>query len=420
MTSTSPSSSQIVVVGAGIVGITTALQLQQAGMQVLLLDRDAPAAGASSGNAGALAISEVIPLAEPGVIRKVPGWLLNPLGPLAVRWRYLPGLLPWLGRFMLASRPSRVRDLSLQLASLLGRATQDYQQLLHGTALAAMWRRHGALTVYPDAAMLTADLERWQQRGQLGVRWQRCTAEQARQLEPALKAPWLHAIDMPDWSHVDDPQQFALGLFQLFCQAGGRFQSAGVTRLDEQGGKVRGVILADGSRVLAEQVVIASGVWSDAFARQLGQTLPLESERGYHLTLPHAGMPLQRYLLNAPESFVILPMANGGLRLAGTVELASRDAPADYRRAHMLLDKASAMLGPLDSRGMTAWMGNRPSVPDTVPVIGPSRRHPNVLFACGHGHLGLTLAATTAAMLRAHLLGQQALPDFLVPSRYQP
>jgi D-amino-acid dehydrogenase len=213
----------------------------------------------------------------------------------------------------------------LQLAGLLGRATQDYQQLLHGTALAAMWRRHGALTVYPDAAMLTADLERWQQRSQLGALaalFCRAGPAAGTGTQGPVAARHRHAGLVACGRSTAVRSWFVPAVLsgRRALSIHGR-HPAGRARW-----QVRGVILADGSRVLAERIVIASGVWSDAFARQLGQTLPLESERGYHLTLPHAGMPLRRYLLNAPESFVILPMANGGLRLAGTVELASRDA----------------------------------------------------------------------------------------------
>lgn len=410
----------VIVVGAGVVGIATALQLRLAGMDVLLLDRDPPATGTSSGNAGALAISEVIPLAEPGVLRQVPRWLLNPLGPLAVRWRYLPGLLPWLSRFVLASRPARVKALSRQLGELLARVDQDYAPLIARSGLGDSWRRHGALALYPDAGSLQADLPRWQRRGELGVRWRRCDVAEPGRLEPALQAPWQQqGVLIPDWSHVDDPYSFSLGLFQQFLREGGRFLQQPVAELRQQGGCVNGVTLGDGRALTAGHVVVASGVWSDRFARQAGQPLPLESERGYHLTLPKAGRPLRHFLLNASESFVILPMADGGLRIAGTVELAHRDAPPDYRRAHLLLDKARAMLGELGTEGMSAWMGNRPSVPDTVPVIGPSARVRRLYFACGHGHLGLTLAATTGALLRDHLAGVAEIPPEFWPARYR-
>ena len=408
----------VIVIGAGVVGITTALQLRLAGLDVLLLDRDQPAVGASSGNAGGLAVSEVLPLAEPGMLLKVPGWMLDPMGPLAVRWRHLPSLLPWLLRFVAASRPGQVEALSRQLAMLLGRVNADYEALLGDEAPVEMWRRQGALAVYPSDAALRRDLPRWEERGKLGVRWEACDPTRVPQEEPALRTPWQHAVAIPDWSHVDDPYLFSLALFERFVAAGGQFRQEAVADLLEMNGVIDGVRLASGDTLRSGNTVVTAGVWSDRFARRVRQPMPLESERGYHLTLPKAGLKLNRYLLNATESFVILPMANGGLRLAGTVELASRDAAPDYRRSHILLDKAQAMLGPLDTTGMTSWMGNRPSVPDTVPVIGPSARRRNLFFATGHGHLGLTLAATTGALLRDHLTGVSEIPEALRPSRY--
>ncbi|WP_415773948.1 NAD(P)/FAD-dependent oxidoreductase [Pseudomonas sp. LB3P38] len=406
------------VVGAGVVGIATALQLQLAGLEVLLLDQNPPASGTSSGNAGAIAISEVLPLADAKTLRKIPGWLFDPMGPLAVRWRHLPTLAPWLSRYLLASRAGSVSKLTQQLAYLLGRTLSDLQPLVVRSGLDGMWRRQGALMVYATQKELRADLEGWKLRGKHGVNWQLCNPEQVYSLEPALSAQWRNAVSITDFSHVEDPYLFTLGLFQQFIAEGGRFEQHPVAALRQQGGKVTGVMLRDGQTIDSSRVIVASGVWSDHFSKPISQNLPLESERGYHLTLPHAQSPLKRYVMNHSESFVVLPMGNGALRLAGTVELASRYAAPDYRRARMLLSKAESMLGTLNTEGMTEWMGNRPSVPETVPVIGPSAKVDQLYFATGHGHLGLTLSATTGAMLRDHIVGKQPIPEEYRPSRY--
>jgi D-amino-acid dehydrogenase len=163
----------------------------------------------------------VLPLAEPGMLLKVPGWMLDPLGPLVVRWRHLPGLLPWLLRFVAASRPGQVTALSRQLAMLLGRVNADYEALLGDEAPVEMWRRQGALAVYPSDAALRHDVPRWEERGKLGVRWEVCNPTRVLQEEPALRVPWQHAVAIPDWSHVDDPYLFSLGLFDRFVAAGG-------------------------------------------------------------------------------------------------------------------------------------------------------------------------------------------------------
>ncbi|MFZ6047350.1 NAD(P)/FAD-dependent oxidoreductase [Pseudomonas sp. CR3202] len=408
----------VVVVGAGVVGIATALQLRMAGMNVVLVDQNPPASGASSGNAGAIAISEVLPLADVQTLLKVPKWLFDSRGPLAVRWRHLPTLAPWLTRFVLAGRPSKVECLTIDLAVLLRSARADWQRLIEHCGLTSMWRPYGALMLYASRHELEADLSNWELRGRHGVRWEKCTPQQVGNLEPNLLPTWNQAVSIPDFSHVDDPYLFSLGVFSQFVREGGRFVQSKVRTVLRQSGRVRGVELADGIELRAPNVIIASGVWSDEFAKPERQVLPLESERGYHLTLPKASKPLKQYLMNHSESFVILPMANGGVRIAGTVELASRNAEPDYRRAQMLLERAEDMVGPLNTESMTQWMGNRPSVPETVPVIGPSDRVQGMFFATGHGHLGLTLAATTGAMLRDHLLGVEQIPAAYLPSRY--
>ena len=396
----------IIVAGAGIVGIATALQLQRAGHRVTLLDRGEPARETSYGNAGALAVSDVIPLAEPGVLRKVPGWMLDPLGPLAVRWRYLPTLAPWLARFVAASRPRRVAELTRALAALLGRVNDDYAPLIAHAGLQHLWRRHGNLTLYRSEAEYQAALPAWQAKAAHGVQWQPLDRAALETASPGIATEWQYAVQVPAWSHVDDPYTFSRGLFDAFMRDGGRFVQDEVLQVRHSGGQCQGVDTASHGALQGDAVVIACGVWSDRFAHQGRYRLPLESERGYHVTLPHAGVALHHFIQCASESFVILPMANGGLRLAGTVELAHRDAAPDWRRAHILLDKARRIVGDFSTKDMSVWMGNRPSAPDTVPVIGPAPDVAGLYFATGHGHLGLTLAATTGALLAAQIGGQ--------------
>ncbi|HJU49573.1 MAG TPA: FAD-dependent oxidoreductase [Pseudogulbenkiania sp.] len=392
-------SQHVIVVGAGIVGIASALQLRLAGCEVTLLDRGEPAMETSYGNAGAFAVSDVIPLAEPGVLAKVPGWMLDPLGPLALRWRYLPGLMPWLLRFVAASRPRKVAELTHAMATLLNRVNDDYAPLIERAGIAHLWRRHGALTLYRSEAEFDAAEAAWHTKRVHGVAWRKVVTGDIRQLEPALCDEWRCAVNVPAWSHVDDPYTFSRGLFDAFIREGGRFVQDEARDIAQLQGRAKGVNTANHGCLVGDAVVIACGIWSDRFTRQLRYRVPLESERGYHVTLPNAGVALHHFIQCASESFVILPMANGGLRLAGTVELAHRDASPDWRRAHILIDKAKRIVGDFSTDGMSVWMGNRPSVPDTVPVIGPAPDVGGLYFATGHGHLGLTLAATTGALL---------------------
>ncbi|MFC3532110.1 NAD(P)/FAD-dependent oxidoreductase [Vogesella facilis] len=389
----------VIVVGAGIVGIASALQLRLAGCRVTLLDRGEPAMETSYGNAGAFAVSDIIPLAEPGVLRKVPGWMFDPLGPLALRWRYLPSLTPWLLRFLAASRPRKVAALTTQLSALLSRVNADYAPLIERAGLNHLWRRHGNLTLYRSEAEFRAAEDGWLTKRAHGVAWRKLDRAQLAAAAPQLGEEWQVAVEVPQWSHVDDPYTFSRGLFDAFIREGGHFIQDEVLATAANVGRIVGVDTASNGRLDADCVVIACGVWSDRFAQQHHCRLPLESERGYHVTLPNAGVALHHFIQCASESFVILPMANGGLRLAGTVELAHRDAAPNWQRAHILIDKARRIVGDVDTRDMQVWMGNRPSLPDTIPVIGPAPDSPGLYFATGHGHLGLTLAATTGALL---------------------
>ncbi|TDR73303.1 NAD(P)/FAD-dependent oxidoreductase [Paludibacterium purpuratum] len=415
-TRTQTSQPSVIVVGAGIVGIACALQLRLAGCPVTLIDRGEPARETSFGNAGAFAISDVMPLAGPGVLARVPGWLFDPLGPLAVRWRYLPSLLPWLVRFVAAGRSTRVATLTRDLAALLGRVNADYAPLIEHAGIGRLWRRHGALTLYRCEREFQAAAAAWAYKRAHGVQWRKLERTALANASPRVDQAWQVAVEVPDWSHVDDPYLFSRGLFDAFMREGGRFIRDDVLAVGRDAQGRLGVDTAHLGRLPTERMVVACGIWSDRFFRQQHYSVPLESERGYHVTLPNAGVPLHHFLLCASEHFVILPMADGGLRLAGTVELAHRDAPPDWRRAHILIERARRILGPFDTADMSVWMGNRPSLPDTLPVIGPAPDLPGLYFATGHGHLGLTLAATTGALLTEHICRGRASLD-LTPYR---
>ena len=397
----------VAVIGAGVVGVACAASLVRDGHRVTLIDREEPARATSFGNAGAFAISDVVPLSEPGIFRRVPGWLMDPLGPLAIRWGYLPKLAPWMWRFLRAGSPRRMAHLTEAMSALLGRAYDDLIPLAEWAGITPQWRRHGSLTLYDSAADLARDEAKWRIKGQHGVRYEIVTGARLRELEPHVSERYQHAVHVPDWSHVDDPYLFTRDLANRALAAGVTLRQADVAGLDVAAGQVRGVRLADDTLIEADQVVVAAGVWSDKLAQQLGYRVPLESERGYHATLPNAGVDLTRFLLASSDGFVILPMGNGGIRVAGTVELAGREAPANWARAEVLVEKARRILPPFKTEGVSLWMGHRPALPDTLPVISRAPRHYNVQFAFGHGHLGLTLSATTGRLI-ADLVGDRA------------
>lgn len=399
---------QVVVVGAGIVGICCAAWLRQDGHDVVLVDAEAPGRSTSFGNAGAFAVSDIVPLSEPGVFRRIPGWMMDPLGPLALQWRYLPSLTPWLLRFVWAGRRSKMQSLTSAMAQLLNRVYADLEPLADWAGMNAIWRRHGSLTVYDGPGDLAKDAAKWQIKRDHGIRCDVVEGAQLKSLEPALDPRWQHAVHVPSWSHVDDPYVFTEGIARKAMAEGVTQVRQSVSAFLLEQGRVTGVKLAGGDTLKADHVVVAAGVWSGELAKQLGYKVPLESERGYHATLPNAGVALDKFILSASGGFVILPMAEGGIRVAGTVELASKDAPPNMRRAEVLIDKARQYLPQLNDAGASFWMGNRPALPDTVPVIGKAPRHDNVSFAFGHGHLGLTLGATTGRIIADLVAGRQA------------
>lgn len=389
---------RVTVVGAGVVGLACACRLQAAGLQVTVLERGSPGREASFGNAGGIGVSEAIPLSTPGVIWNVPRWLLDPLGPLAIRWGHLPRLLPWLWRFWRSGNPAQVRHACAALASLLGRVYEDLLPLLDEAGASGLLKREGSLTVYEHERTWRSESPMWRLRAEHGLASEKLSPEQLHELEPDLAPLFACAVRVPGWGHVADPFAVASAFEQLLRAHQGRLLTAEARHFEFTDGRPGAVRDADGNRHEFDWLVIAAGPWSAQLCEQLGERVLLESERGYHLTLPQAGVALNNMVLSAERSFVMTPMAMG-LRLAGTAEFAGLEAVPDYTRADRLATHARRFFGRLDTTGATRWMGQRPSTPDSLPVIGRSARHPNVVHAFGHGHLGLTLAATTARIV---------------------
>ena len=397
-----------VVVGAGIVGLATALRLREAGHEVLLIDRQGVAAEASRGNAGALAYSDILPLASPGIIRQAPRWLLDPLGPLAIPPAYLPRIAPWLWRFWRASQPRQVAASTSAQAALMQLAAQAMPRLLHAVNAQEQLHTDGNLQLYESRAEWQASLPGWQVRADHGITFHHLQGAQASAeiaaLQPGLSPAFTAATFVPGWQRIDDPHRLCVQIAAAFVQIGGRLRRAQAQALQPEASGVA-VLLQDGRRVHAQRVVVAAGAWSHRLARSLGHGIPLETERGYNSTLPAGAFDLRRQLTFGSHGFVVTPVA-GGVRVGGAVELGGLQAPPDYRRAQALLDKAQRFLPGLKVAGCVQWMGFRPSLPDSLPVIGPAPGEPRVLYAFGHGHLGLTQSAGTAEVMAALAAGR--------------
>ncbi|GLK84691.1 NAD(P)/FAD-dependent oxidoreductase [Ancylobacter defluvii] len=397
--------SRILVIGAGIVGLSCARALHADGHEVTVLDRDPPGDKCSFGNAAGIGVTEIIPASVPGLARKVPGWLFDPLGPLSLRLTHFPRLVPWLLRFLKEGRWERVEAITASLATLSARTYDDMLPLLAELDLMGDLHKVGALWVYETRAGLDADLRFHQLRRRHGLVCEELTGEEARELEPALAASIRHAIMTPQWSHVSDPKRIVDRL-RLALEARGvamiKGEVAGISGQE--------VVTKDGRHLPFERLVVAAGAWSGRLARQIGDRALIESERGYNTTLPSPGVSLSREVIFAERAFVATPIESG-LRIGGAAEFAGLDAAPNYARSDALAELGRRFLPGLNTQGGTRWMGHRPTTADSLPVIGRSPRRDDVFYAFGHGHTGLTFGPTTGRLIAELVAGRQTSVD---------
>lgn len=390
-------SADVAVVGAGIIGLAVAHHLVKSGRSVTVLDRRGVALEASFGNAGALAFSDILPLASPGIMWKAPRWLLDPLGPLSVPPSYLPHIIPWLVRFWRASRLDRVKAGALAQHSLMVLAKAETEPMLAEAGLAPMLRSDGSLELYESQAELAASLPGWTARREAGIAFRHLSGGEIATYQPGLSPRFVAATFVPEWKTVSDPYGLACGLAEHLARRGVSFVQDEVTGLSANGRGI-GLELASGGSLRAGKAVLAAGAWSRRLARALGDRVPLETERGYNTTLPATAFDLKRQLIFGGHGFVVTPLATG-IRIGGAVELGGLRRAPDFRRSEAMLKKAQTFLPGLNTEGGRQWMGFRPSLPDSLPVIGPSAASPDIVYAFGHGHLGLTQAAATGRLV---------------------
>ncbi|EKS69479.1 MULTISPECIES: FAD-dependent oxidoreductase [Caballeronia] len=391
----------VIVIGAGIVGLACAWAALREGARVTLVDRDFEGDRASHGNAGGIAVTESTPIAVHGMFTKAAKWLMDPLGPLALDWKHVPKALPWFMAFRRASEPARFRAISHALSLLNNRVYDDILPMFDDIGASAMLYRRGALTVYETDAAFAADQPEWSFKRELGARWHALSAQQVRECEPSLAPVFRHGVFLDDWSHIGDPRRIVTLLRERVRALGARFVTGIARAIDAP----ESVVLDDGTRVNGRRIVIAAGAWSAALARSIGDSVLLESERGYNATLPKHGVALTREVIFAERKFVATPL-DIGLRIGGAAEFAGIDAPPNYRRSDALLELGKRFIQGIDDTDAVKWMGHRPATPDSLPVIGASPRMPSVVHAFGHGHLGLTQSATTAALVADVLAGR--------------
>ncbi len=394
----------VVVVGAGIVGVACGLSLLREGWRVTLIDREGPGEGASFGNGSVITSDSVTPVAMPGILGKVPGMLLDPLGPLRIRWGYLPKLAPWLLQFVAASRPARVEAIAAALGRLAEGAVDSYLPLAKLAGAEDMIKRGGWLCVYEtEADFRSAESKRDLQRRN-GVALEVLQPEELRQLEPTLAPIFARAVLYPNTSHTINNYRFVQVLAEGLRRHGGSVLREAVTGFALGEGGVQAV-LTDAGRHDCDALVIAAGAWSRSLCKQLGSDPPLDTERGYHLTVTEPGVMPRMPVYSTTRGIVCTPLEQG-LRIAGTVELGGLEAPPDWRRAEVLMTHAQRWLPGLQDKGTSRWMGFRPSLPDSLPIISASPHHSNAYFAFGHGHCGLAYGGRTGALLAALMAGR--------------
>ena len=392
-----------VVIGAGIIGTAIAHDLQRRGRQVVLVDRDTPGRGASFGNMASIAVTEFMPASRPSVWKQIPGWMLDPEGPVRVRPSYMPRLVPWFLRFIAASRPSKLRALEAQGAALCARVLDDTLALLRETGLQDQISDEGCLSLYADEAEFKADRDHIEILERFGFPHEVIGRQAIKALEPELSDSIGLAVRFPQNRSMKDPYTLVLALAERFIALGGRVEQGdvvGFTRSDA----MRDVVLMGGRTIPADEVVICAGAFSARLAGMLGEPIPLETERGYHTQIMAPGITMEHSIIWPAKAFMVTPTA-GGIRVGGTVEMAGLDAAPDYRRAKVTVKRAREALPNLRCEDAIEWMGHRPALPDTVPILSASARTKGLFYATGHGHLGLTYAATTARLMGGLITG---------------
>ncbi|MFS8051075.1 NAD(P)/FAD-dependent oxidoreductase [Rhizobium sp. BR 314] len=399
-----------VVVGAGIIGVAIAYELQRRGRVVTLLDRNAPGTGASFGNMASIAVTEFMPASRPGIWAQMPKWMLDPEGPVRIRPSYMPRLMPWFVRFLAASRPSKLRALEAAGAALCRRVHEDLDALLAETGLRHMLSQEGCLSLYTDDAEFRADREHIEILDRFGFRYEVIGANAIRDLEPALTTKIGKAVLFPDNRSIADPHKLVVAIADKFQALGGSVDQGEAVGFEHGESDISAVVLRDGRKIVADEVVLAAGAFTGRLSRAVGEPIPLETERGYHTQITEPGISMRHSVIWPARAFMVTPTA-GGIRVGGTVEMAGLDALPDYRRAKVLVKRAREALPELQAHRASEWMGHRPALPDTVPIIGPSARRKNLWYATGHGHLGLTYAATTGRLTADLVTGVQPPVD---------
>jgi D-amino-acid dehydrogenase len=407
-----------IVVGAGIVGICTAIELRRRGWAVTLVDRQEPGHGCSYGNAGILAAHAVVPIALPGLMAQVPRMLLDPEGPLVLRWTSLPHTWRWLMRLRSAANLPQVRRTAAAMHQLYASAVQRHLALAREAGVPELVSTDNGLYVHRDVNGIDLDNGlAWQLRREHGARIEVLEGAALHEAEPELSRAYTRGVRMGPMGHSVNPLRLTQAYAALLRALGGSIERDDVRALQASGASVR-VATANGQRE-ADAVVLATGAWSSALVRPLGFKLPLIAERGYHLTYADPGIRLNHVVSEIGAHFAVTSM-EPGLRVAGTEEIGLADDAPSWRRAVVLHAHARRLFPNANLGRPSRWMGPRPGTPDSLPVIGALPGHSRIFIAAGHGHLGLTGAPHTGNIVARMVSGEPAESDLaaFAPGRF--
>ncbi|MFY2822366.1 NAD(P)/FAD-dependent oxidoreductase [Ruegeria sp. MALMAid1280] len=410
----------LVVIGGGVVGISCALALQAEGHQVTVIEPGPVGEGASWASCGCIAVGEIVPLSQPGMLAKVPGLLMHPKAPLTLRPSSAVRLMPWFTRFVANARPSKMRAIAADLARLTFLATTDFKAQLADVGRPDLLVERPVIKLFDgddDRANMAAafDLAR-----ELGCSIEEVSGAEAHDIDPAIAPDFKHAALLRDWSFVTDSKRLVEALHDAFLTRGGTVISGSAVGFDRDGRQVKAVKLHDGRVLAADEFVLAAGTRSRDLAAELGVPLRIEGVIGYSTALKNSGVDLSHTVFYAKGGFGITPY-DGALAVAGTIEFAGADARPNWDRADILVEKARRVLPGLKTGSAERRFGRRPLTPDTRPIIGRSGKLANVTFATGHGQLGLTLGATTALLVADEISNRQSRTDIQAfsPDRFR-
>jgi glycine/D-amino acid oxidase-like deaminating enzyme len=396
----------VTVIGGGIVGLATAYHLSRLGSAVTLIDRSPEGQGASWGNAGSISPGSVLPVAYKGMLRDIPRMLFDPTGPLRVTTSGLREHGAWLARFLRQASARRIRASAGAVADLVSASLDRHADLLEAIGSQDLLKTTGQLHLYPDEAALHGDDFGWNLRREFGVRVEELDRKGLLALEPSIGQPYQAAVYLPEQGMILDPGDYAGRLRSVLRQANVRIVQDDIQALDIVDGQVAGLLGGD-VRHECEEVVLCAGSWSTQLLRRHGYRIPLANQRGFHVQFDHPGIEINRVVVLADKKVFVTPMTKG-LRAAGTVEVTGLRSQVDMRRADALVEHVRVAWPSLADEPRTRWSGERPCLPDSMPVMGRSGIHPNLWFNFGHGHLGLTLSAVAGEQIARSMAAGKA------------